>query len=856
MNKKISAVASAITLLLATVSTAAHANLVITEYVEGGGNNKAVEISNLGTSDIDLDASQYVLTLYSNGATTPGNTATLTGTLKPGESVVYHNAGADDEFKVGIESTVTYFNGDDALVLTQGGTVIDRVGKRGERPDGAWTDPNDPDFSTKDKTLRRKESVLIGDTNAEADFPGTDNQWVVFDKDTSDGLGCPGVSACTVEPGVLIISEYVEGSGSNKAIELSNVGGSTLDLDSAEYKLELYFNGGTDAGRTEILSGQLAAGESIVFHNASADDEFKVGTASEITYFNGDDALVLYKDNVAIDRFGKLGEDPGSAWTDPNDPEFSTANKTLRRKASITAGDTDPLADFPGSPNQWLTFDIDTADGLGCNGEEACPEIPVCSNCPELDPVADPDSYNREVYYSDVLNGSFETAEDMKNAISAVIANGHKQLSYSEVWTVVTYSDEDPADSMNILELYTGNSTAKNSNAGNGGSWNREHVWAKSHGFPSESQLGYTDAHHLRPTNDRINSTRSNYDFDECSDTGVEVEGAPGNYLDTAKRCFEPRDLVKGDVARMILYMDTRYQGNDSNMPDLVAVDYITSAEQIANNEPLIGKLCTMYNWHFQDPVSETDMQRNDAVYTYQGNRNPYVDNPEWVKEVYGEQCGPKLDVDVIIAAPEQVNEGEALVIDASDTVADDGTPLTFNWVQTAGPEMSFDASSATLNLVAPEVTENTSLQFNLTVSDGSLETSEVVSVTVVNVPFDVDVTFDGMTELNEGEVATITATIADEPAGLTYKWNQVSGETAEFSAEGLVLTVTAPDVTVDQSLVFELVINDGTEQVSKTVSLMVINEPGSGWTKPDGAGSLGLGLLMLLPLAWRRRQS
>ncbi|MDO6610419.1 endonuclease [Shewanella sp. 1_MG-2023] len=869
MNNKINAVAKAVTLLLATASTAAHADLVITEYVEGGGSNKAIEISNLGDSNIDLDAAQYAITLYSNGSTEAGNSSILTGTLAPGSSIVYHNGSADDAFKVGIESTVTYFNGDDALLLTKDGVVIDRFGKLGEDPGSEWTDANDANFSTKDKTLRRKASITTGDTNASADFPGTDNQWVVFDKDTSDGLGCPGEGACTAEPGVLIITEYVEGGGSNKAVELSNVGGSSIDLDASVYTLSLYGNGSTDAGNTETLTGILAAGESIVFHNSSADDVFKVGTESTVTYFNGDDALVLYKDDVVIDRLGKLGEDPGSEWTDPNDPDFSTKDKTLRRKNSITAGDTDATAAFPGDNNQWVTFDKDTADGLGCMGESACGSTPVdpepepegpCSGCDELTPVADPATFDANVYYTNVLSGSFDDAEAMKNAISVAITAGHTQLSYKQVWTALTYSDEDPSNSSNVIELYTGLSVSKQNNGGNTSDWNREHVWAKSHGFPSESQLGYTDAHHLRPTNVKVNSTRSNYDFNECSDTGTEVADAPGNYLDAGARCFEPRDAIKGDVARMIMYMDTRYQGNDSNMPDLIAVDRITTADEVSNNDPLHGKLCTLYDWHQQDPVDAKDITRNDAIYQYQGNRNPYIDYPEWVQEVYGDQCGdpinPSLDVDVVIEAPEQVNETETLVLDASATVAEDGSDLTFSWEQTAGPELTFDGSAAILSVTAPEVSVDTQIAFTLTVSDGMLETTQVVAVTVVNVPLSFDISFSGNTELNEGDSTVITAAIADEPAGLVYSWKQVSGADAEYSADGLVLSVTAPEVTVDQALVFELVVTDGDEQFTTSVSVNVNNTLDEGWTKPEGAGSLGAGLLMLLPLLWRRRQS
>ncbi|PMG42274.1 endonuclease [Shewanella sp. 10N.286.52.B9] len=866
MNNKINAVAKAVTLLLAAVSTAANADLVITEYMESGS-QKAVEISNLSGADIDLDAGQYVLSAYNNGGVdNPTNSETLTGTLANGQSLVFHNGA--DVFTIGTQSEVVNFNGDDALVLTKAGDVIDRFGKYGEQLKWSWTDSSGNTLSAEDMTLRRKASITQGDTDESAEFPTDIDDWVGFEIYTIDGLGCPGEGACVAEPGALIITEYVEGSSNNKAIELSNVGASALDLDASEYKLTLFFNGSTTPGKTQILSGILNAGESRVFHHSDAADEFKVGDESEVTGFNGDDALVLYKDDVVIDRLGKLGEDPGSEWTDPNDPNFSTKDKTLRRKNSITAGDTDATAAFPGDNNQWLTFDVNTADGLGCMGEVACTETPVepepdptpCSGCEELTPVADPNTFDTNVYYTNVLSGNFDDAEAMKNAISVAIATGHQQLTYKQVWTALTYSDEDPSNSSNVIELYTGKSVSKQNNGGNTSDWNREHIWAKSHGFPSESQLGYTDAHHLRPTNVKVNSTRSNYDFNECSDTGTEVAEAPGNYLDAAARCFEPRDEIKGDVARMIMYMDTRYQGNDTNMPDLIAIDRITTADEVANNEPLHGKLCTLYTWDQQDPVDATDIKRNDAVYTYQGNRNPYVDYPQWVQEVYGEQCGdpvnPKLDVDIIIDSPEMVNEGDALIIDASATVAKDEAELTFNWEQTSGPAVEFDGANAVLTLSAPEVSADQQLQFTLTVSDGLLEKTEVVNVKVVNVPLTLDISFSGNTELNEGDSTVITAAIANEPEGLQYSWTQVSGMSADYTADGLVLNVTAPDVDVDQTLVFTLFVSDGEEQYSTNVSIDVKNQQESGWSKPDGAGSLGAGLLMLLPLLWRRRQS
>ncbi len=865
-----SAVATATAMVLGAFSTAASADLLITEYIEGSSNNKAIEVSNVGDSAIDLGANVYKLAKHSNGAVDAGDAEILSGTLEPGKSIVFHNSGATDDFKVGTESKVTWFNGDDAMVLTKDGAVIDSIGKVGERVN--W---KDGDFSTVDATLRRKASVTVGDTDVSDTYPGTSkDQWIVLPKDTFDGLNCAGEDACgAASPGVLLITEYIEGSSNNKAIEISNVGGSAIDLGANVYKLAKHSNGAVDAGDAEILSGTLEPGKSIVFHNSGAADEFKVGTESKVTWFNGDDAMVLTKDGAVIDSIGKVGERVN--W---KDGDFSTVDATLRRKDSVKVGDTDTSDTYPGtSKDQWLVLPKDTSDGLNCSGESACdgsvtppeppkPETGPCTGCETLTPVADPATFNGEIYYSDVLSGEFANAEELKNALSVIIAKDHKQLTYKQVWSTLTYADQDPSDDKKVIEIYTGASISKydNQTSGSGvGKWNREHVWAKSHGFPSESQWGYTDAHHLRPSDPGINTARSNNDFGACKDTGEEVmfNGVgTGNYLNKTTDCWEPRDEVKGDVARMIMYMDTRYQGTDTattNMPDLVAVDRLTTTDE--DSAPLIGTLCTLYAWNQLDAVDAYEQNRNNQVYKYQGNRNPFIDRPELVKEVYGAVCGddpnPALEVEGDILAPESVTEGTAYTLDASAIKAGEGVTLTYKWEQIVGEEKTLVGDMATLSLTAPMVKADETLNFTLTISDGTLETTKAVSVSVINVPLALNVEFAGTTKVTEGEKASITATVTDAPEGTTYSWKQVSGNTAVYTATGLTLDVTAPSVNIDQVLVFELMATVGEESFVKSVSIEVTNTEEPGWTKPDGAGSLGGFITLLLPLMWLRRR-
>ncbi|CAM4024649.1 endonuclease [Janibacter anophelis] len=147
------------------------------------------------------------------------------------------------------------------------------------------------------------------------------------------------------------------------------------------------------------------------------------------------------------------------------------------------------------------------------------------------------------------------SGQALKDRLHTIISD-QQVLSYSEVWDGIKDVDEDPQDTSSVRLLYKGTSSPKSNNGGGVDNWNREHVWAKSHGdFRTAAGPG-TDLHHLRPTDVTVNSDRGNLDFDNG---GSENDEAPGNHSDSDS--WEPRDAVKGDVARMIFYMAVRYEG-------------------------------------------------------------------------------------------------------------------------------------------------------------------------------------------------------------------------------------------------------------------------------------------------------
>ncbi len=160
----------------------------------------------------------------------------------------------------------------------------------------------------------------------------------------------------------LFISEYVEGSSNNKALEIFSGSGDLINL--SEYSLLIYANGGSTPAQTIALDEtSMDTGDTFVLVNSNADAELLAlanQTSGNLT-FNGDDAVVLVKSDEVIDCIGTVGFDPGSAWSCD---DGSTVNNTLRRRPEICNGDTDTSDDFDVCM-EWNFFVVDTFDGLG-----------------------------------------------------------------------------------------------------------------------------------------------------------------------------------------------------------------------------------------------------------------------------------------------------------------------------------------------------------------------------------------------------------------------------------------------------------------------------------------------------------
>ena len=227
-------------------------------------------------------------------------------------------------------------------------------------------------------------------------------------------------------------------------------------------------------------------------------------------------------------------------------------------------------------------------------------------------------TYYTEDYTYDNL--SLLSGDALLQTLRSLMTSTHSyQSTYDQCRDYSVITDCENADGTTINLLYTSYVVTMAdyiNNATNGGGWNREHVWPKSLGGFNTSGAG-SDLHHIRPTDKSVNGKRGNEKYGIPTNpspvTGtVTVENMVGGYSNNTY--FEPLDNVKGDVARICLYVYVRYGG------ELSKCNSITNVFQ---------SIDVLLQWHQQDPVDTWEMGRNEVVYAIQGNRNVFIDYPE-----------------------------------------------------------------------------------------------------------------------------------------------------------------------------------------------------------------------------------
>ena len=316
-------------------------------------------------------------------------------------------------------------------------------------------------------------------------------------------------------------------------------------------------------------------------------------------------------------------------------------------------------------------------------------------------------------YYSSLedLTEEERKGSNLLKNLKTILKNGQKYYSYDtdnngrKIWQIYEIADRDweksPASeisgynsSTNIITGYSYGTSASNSGTnpylhalyvdrsadnnirawaktgttstshGNNAEWciDREHIWAKSHGFEAEGAGGARgDLMHLWPADSDVNSSIHNnqyygYVFTETKEgkwsyatenvvgSSLTMDGGTGDY----EKVFEPQDSDKGDIARAIFYMVARYNylsgsdsdGIDTNNPNLTLVQNNVKGSTMTSTTTEAGKmgvLTDLLAWHHADPVDEFEIHRNNLLYrNYTNNRNPFIDFPEWVDFIWG----------------------------------------------------------------------------------------------------------------------------------------------------------------------------------------------------------------------------
>ncbi|AWV08479.1 endonuclease [Marilutibacter maris] len=265
-------------------------------------------------------------------------------------------------------------------------------------------------------------------------------------------------------------------------------------------------------------------------------------------------------------------------------------------------------------------------------------------------------------YYAQVNTSS---ASQLRCSLHQTI-RGHTVYPYSgsgttSTWDILEIADEDPNNGSRILDAYRNRSYAKGSDragTGSGATYNREHSWPNSLGFGNRTgNLGlpnapYTDTHMLYLTDTGYNSDRGNKPYKNCpsqGSCGERVTDAyngngggsgvfPGNSNWTWSSGFQVWGARRGDMARAVMYMAIRYEGGQDinsgqSEPDLELTDNANLIVATSSSPAYMGLLSTLLAWHQADPPDDAERARNDVIYSFQGNRNPFIDHPEWASE-------------------------------------------------------------------------------------------------------------------------------------------------------------------------------------------------------------------------------
>jgi endonuclease I len=328
-----------------------------------------------------------------------------------------------------------------------------------------------------------------------------------------------------------------------------------------------------------------------------------------------------------------------------------------------------------------------------------------------------------------------KTGDELKVALHNII-KGHHVVSYGGLLNAFAYTDCKPNGK--IWDIYSNIEYSLNTGlcgeyVQEGDCWNREHTWPQS--WFGDQTAPRSDLFHVYPTDGYVNARRGNYPYGEVKKvTYTSGNGSKlGSCLTTgySGTVFEPIDEYKGDIARTYFYMSVRYFGED----DSWGTSGMTDKSEIKN-----WAMTMLLRWSDEDPVSQKEIDRNNAVYGYQNNRNPFIDHPEYARMIWDENWSGGISHNITcatglshgsVSAPETALEGSTVAIIATP---DPGYMVdTYTVYKTNNPTTTVTVSSnGTFTMPSYDVTVSATFKPNSTiyhitlgtVSHGSISTS------------------------------------------------------------------------------------------------------------------------------------
>ena len=360
--------------------------------------------------------------------------------------------------------------------------------------------------------------------------------------------------------------------------------------------------------------------------------------------------------------------------------------------------------------------------------------------------------------------------------------------------------------------------------SGEGDCFNREHSWPKS--WFNEGMPMNTDLFHIYATDGYVNGMRSNHPYGEVeSTTWTSQNGSQRGNMNSYNHngtVFEPIDEYKGDFARTYFYMSTRYYTEDSGWDD----------NDMVNGSNLKDwAVAMLMDWHLQDSVSQKEIDRNNAVYAIQENRNPFIDHPEWVGCVWGEcDSGTENLPPIANAGPDQiVAENHLATLDGSESYDEENINLSYIWTTPIGILLN-DTTSSIPSFTTPTVDDSVDFIFGLIVSDGELN-SDPDSVTITVFHTNVSpVAYAGPDQtIMENELVILDGTGSSdfENVNLSYSWTAPVNIELDDSTRSMP-TFISPEVSDSTFLLFTLIVSDGElESDPDSVIVTILNSLG-----------------------------